>query len=171
MASIDYTTFLEDMMKMYETLKDVYTGKATHEDLKPLSIADAEHIKFMNMTEVPQAARVIYGNAYDHMRAFYRALQVTQFTRNDLYGFAAEDTDKQRDLYTRKYKVFVNNSAMINDNTEPFVKERLEDAEKVAQQYKAETIANVRSVLNIPPDIDITSAMVIAYENIKQGLA
>lgn len=170
-GSIDYDVFIDDTIKEFSRLKKVYAGEEHDTNASILSMADTSHLKYLNRAAVPFLSKVIYGNAYDHMRALYRAINVINMTRSQFYEIAMDDMDKQTSLYSEKKKTFESHMEMIDNLMRPDVKDVLDQSYLTASQAKEEMELEVRRVLGLSDDIPITEKIVLSYYQLKNERA
>jgi hypothetical protein len=161
--SIDYAVFLDDFIAEFKRLKKVYTAEQADDTLNVVAAGDVTHLRYLGITKVPAFLKPFYGNAYDHMRGVYRALQVIQYNREDFYNHAAADMDKQAALYSEKQQIMVKNLELFEKYMDPDVAERLSKAHTLASATKEKLILEIREKLGVPEDEPISNAIMSYY--------
>jgi len=164
MSSIDYEIFLDDMISEFKRLKKVYAGKEADQPLNALSIMDTTHLQYLCTTQVPGLSKALYGNAYDHMKASFRAITVANFSRRDFYMQAQEDMDRQANLYSEKRKIFIENLSQIEGLVRPDIKDKIAKSYEAATGYKKELEMSARQALGLSDDTPITEKAVIEFD-------
>ena len=158
---IDYNVFIDDMIKEFKRLKDVYGGKIADTDINALSMWDSVSLKYHMTSNLTPAHRAVYGNAYDHVRATFRALTVASFTREDFYKHAMSDMDKQTSLYSEKKKIITKYGETFDKARSPDDMDKFSTVEDLALQRKQTLELDVKKTLGYPDDMSIPKDMIV----------
>ena len=166
--SIDYELFITEMKAEFDRLKDVYEGRK--DDIEPniMTMEDNPHLRYIGTSETSELTRFAYMNAYDHMRAMFRAAVVTSMSRYDFYQRAVEDMDKQISLYSKKLRYFKDLLVLLKDLSENNHKDKITKSEGLALSRKPQIEINLREAMSIPDDVEITPRMISEYHKKKR---
>ena len=160
----DYMSFLNKLSDECDRLKEVYSGKTSDAAMNPAFVLDTFFTKYLNNFQIPMAAKVIYGNAYDHMRAYFRALKLSSFSREDFYTFAQEDMDKQKALYEEKRRITSKNILPIMKNLQEKDAQTLQGSEDGAKRFSEKFELDLKQQMAVPEDISLNKEIILDFD-------
>ena len=163
----DYNTFLLDMYARLVQMEKVYAGKEKEASENVISIFSDEYLAKVNKMDIPNLARIHYGNAYDEMRAHNRRLRLVSMTRKDILNRAQSSNESRRTYLLKKYsKVNKDLSEIMSDSVlgsiRPDVWSEVKSIFDLSVQNKKGLEKEIRKI-GIPEDVPITPRHIADY--------